>query len=155
MPTDDFNLSRFIDAQQQSYASALAELKRGRKESHWIWYILPQLKGLGRSHFSQLYGISDLTEARAYVAHPVLGPRLIECIETLMNHREASAEAMLGAVDALKFRSCLTLFSQAAPSVSLFTTALDQFFAGQPDPKTISLLQAEADETRADSGKLL
>lgn len=140
MSSDVFNLSRFVEAQEGVYAMALAELRRGRKQSHWIWFVFPQLKGLGFSSMSQKYGISGLAEAQAYMDHPVLGSRLVECVQVLLGHRGASAEAILGRIDALKFRSCLTLFLRAAPNEQVFIDALQCFFAGTPDPQTESLL---------------
>lgn len=146
MPNDIFNLSRFIDAQEGVYAIALAELRRGRKQSHWIWFVLPQLKGLGSSSMSQKYGISGLAEAQAYMAHPVLGPRLIECIQAILGHRGALAEAILGEIDALKFKSCLTLFLRAAPDEQVFIDALQCFFKGRSDSQTESLLGISSEE---------
>lgn len=142
MNLDDYNLERFVEAQQSCYAAALGELKRGKKETHWIWYILPQLRGLGASARSVTYGISGLPEAVAYVAHPVLGQRLRECVETMLGHPGLKAGDILGDVDARKFQSCLTLFARAAPEDTLFSRALTMFFAGQPDAKTLELLAA-------------
>lgn len=138
--TDRFDLQRFVAAQAHDHAVALAEIRRGRKTSHWIWYVLPQLRGLGTSPRASFYGLVSLDEARAYLAHPLLGARLHECVQALMAHRGASAEDMLGTVDALKLRSCLTLFAQAAGPGSLFERALQQFFAGEPDARTLALL---------------
>ena len=143
--TNDFNLNRFITAQDRAYAAALAELRQGRKRSHWIWYILPQLKGLGWSSMSESYGLSGLAEAHAYLTHPVLGPRLVECVNALLAHAGTPAEAILGSIDALKFRSCLTLFACAAPDDPVFAAALNCFYAGEPDPKTLRLLEAAGD----------
>lgn len=126
------------------YASALAELKAGRKRSHWIWFVFPQLRGLGFSAMSERYGISGLAEARAYLAHPVLGPRLRECVTAMLTHAGMSADAILGDVDALKFRSCLTLFAEADPSESLFTDALARFFGGERDARTVTTLERRA-----------
>src|SRR5690349_7212891 len=109
----DFDLSRFVAAQAPVYAEALAELRRGRKEGHWMWFVFPQLAGLGRSPTALFYAIGSLAEARAYLAHPVLGPRLRECTETLLAHRRRGAEAILGPVDAMKLRSSMTLFEAA------------------------------------------
>ncbi|MBS1819075.1 MAG: DUF1810 domain-containing protein [Acidobacteria bacterium] len=144
MPRDEFSLTRFVDAQEQMYASALAELKAGRKRSHWIWFVFPQLRGLGFSAMSERYGISGLAEARAYLAHPVLGPRLRECVTAMLTHAGMSADAILGDVDALKFRSCLTLFAEADPSESLFTDALARFFGGERDARTVTTLERRA-----------
>lgn len=140
MTDDPFDLRRFVRAQAGTYPEALAELRRGRKTGHWIWFVLPQLRGLGFSSMSRQYGISGLAEARAYLAHPVLGPRLVECVEALLAHPEASAESMLGPVDALKLHSCLALFAQAAPAAPAFRLALERFYRGQPDPGTEALL---------------
>jgi uncharacterized protein (DUF1810 family) len=133
-------LDKFLRAQAIDYPVALAELERGRKESHWIWYVLPQLRGLGLSDMSMMYGLQGLQEARLYLAHPVLGARLRECVRAACAHRTLSAEALLGGVDALKFRSCLTLFAAAAPQEALFTEALAQFYGGRPDERTLALL---------------
>lgn len=137
---DPFDLGRFVEAQSGDYAQALSELRRGRKQGHWIWYILPQMRGLGMSSMSSRYGIGSLDEARAYLAHPVLGPRLRECVEAVAVHKGMSASQILGSLDAMKFRSCLTLFAEAAGPDSLFARALDQFFDGQRDPRTLELL---------------
>ena len=138
-----FDLNRFIEAQEDVYDLALQELRQGRKQTHWIWFVLPQLQVLGRSSIARTYGIAGLAEAKAYLAHPILGPRLIECTQAILMHRELSAQAMLGPVDALKFRSCLTLFARAAPSMAVFAQALEQFFAGQEDPITQQFLKDE------------
>jgi len=135
---DPFNLQRFVEAQRADYDRALAEIRAGRKSSHWLWFIFPQMKGLGSSHRSQFYGISGIDEARAYLAHPILGPRLRVCVEAMLA-LTGNAEDILGGVDALKFRSSMTLFSVAAPDDSAFSAALHGFFSG-PDPKTLSLL---------------
>ena len=135
-------LDRFIDAQSSNYQTALGELQRGRKHSHWIWYVLPQLRGLGHSPMSHQYGIAGLAEARAYLEHPVLGPRLRECVSAICAHPGSSAAEILGEIDAMKFRSCLTLFSAVDEETQLFKNALNQFFAGQPDMQTIRLLSA-------------
>jgi uncharacterized protein (DUF1810 family) len=134
-------LSRFLDAQQRDHAQALAELVAGRKRTHWIWYVLPQLRGLGTSPMSMQYGIESLAEARDYLAHPLLGPRLRQCVAAIDRHRGTRIEQILGDIDALKYRSCLTLFKQVdneRPSV--FAEALDAFFDGQEDPATLALL---------------
>jgi uncharacterized protein (DUF1810 family) len=137
---DTFALERFTKAQDPVYARVVSELRRGRKRSHWIWYIFPQLRGLGMSATSQRFGIGGLDEARAYLAHPVLGLRLVECVELMLSHRGTSAEAILGRLDALKFRSCLTLFAEAAPADTVFTLALERFFGAIRDPLTLGLL---------------
>lgn len=134
------DLGRFLEAQEDTYDAALAELKAGRKRTHWMWFIFPQLLGLGRSELAQFYAIGGLPEARAYLAHPVLGLRLIACVEAMAAHEGVSAESILGEIDALKFRSCLTLFAQAAPS-PVFDGALGKFFGGERDPQTLALLE--------------
>ncbi len=138
------NLQRFVDAQQDTYADALDELRSGRKQSHWMWFVLPQLRGLGRSAIADRYGLAGAEEALAYLAHPVLGPRLLECVRVMLGHREPEAEQILGPVDAMKFRSCLTLFMRVAPEVPEFAQALGQFFGGDPDPGTLELLSRRA-----------
>jgi uncharacterized protein (DUF1810 family) len=137
---DPFDLARFVAAQQGSYGQALAELRAGRKRSHWIWYVLPQLRGLGMSHLSERYGLSGLAEAKAYLAHPVLGLRLHECVDALLSHGQRSAREILGDVDAMKLRSCLTLFAQAAGVGSVFDAALDRFYGGQLCGQTLRRL---------------
>ena len=133
------DLQRFIDAQERDYARALAELQAGRKRSHWIWYILPQIHGLGRSSMSQRYAIQSRAEAEAYLAHPLLGPRLKACVAAILAHRDQSARRILGSPDDLKFRSCLTLFAAVAPDEPLFAEALAAFYEG-PDPETLARL---------------
>ena len=140
---DPFRLSRFVEAQSAAYDTALAELRAGRKRSHWIWYVFPQLAGLGRSATSMLYGLSGIAEAAAYLAHPVLGPRLREAVQAMLSHRALPAAAVLGELDAMKFRSCLTLFTLAAPDEALFGEALKRLFAGQPDAATLQLIATQ------------
>lgn len=133
-------LERFVEAQAASHAQALAELRAGAKRSHWMWYTFPQLIGLGRSPTAQFYAIADLAEARAYLAHPLLGPRLVECTRAMLDWAgRRSAEEILGPVDALKFASAMTLF-EAAGGGSDFGAALDAFYAGQRDARTLALL---------------
>ncbi len=134
---DPPNLSRFEQAQAPIYAQALAELRAGRKRSHWMWFIFPQLAGLGLSATSRHYAIQSLDEARAYLAHPVLGARLRECTEAACAHRATSALALFGSPDDAKFRSCMTLFREIDP---WFTAGLGAFFEGQADERTIALL---------------
>ena len=135
---DPFDLQRFIEAQDAggTYERALAELRGGRKVSHWMWFVFPQIAGLGRSPMAARYAISGLEEARAYVAHPVLGPRLRACTGALAEQRGRSAVEILGEVDALKLRSSMTLFARAAPGEALFADVLAQYFDGVPDPQT-------------------
>lgn len=139
---DDFNLERFVAAQRDTYDRALREITAGQKRTHWIWFIFPQIAGLGRSEMAGRYAIGSLDEARAYLAHPVLGPRLIACVAALQAVPVPDAEAVFGPVDAQKLRSSLTLFAEADPACTLFVAALDRWFAGQKDPRTIELLQA-------------
>ena len=120
--------------------AAVRELRAGRKTGHWIWYEFPQLAGLGRSSMSVRYAISGLDEARAYLSHPVLGPRLVECCEALLVHRGRDAAAILGSIDAVKVRSSMTLFHRADPGAPVFRRVLDAFYAGSPDPRTDELL---------------
>ena len=128
---------RFLEAQDSTYDSAVGELQRGRKSGHWIWYVFPQIAGLGHSHMSRRYAITSLDEARAYAAHPVLGFRLLECIGLVMAVNEKSAKQILGHIDALKFRSCLTLFAIACDGNPVFQNALDKYFDGQRDVLTL------------------
>jgi uncharacterized protein (DUF1810 family) len=136
------DLERFVLAQddRETFAQALSELRAGRKTSHWMWFVFPQIAGLGRSAVARHYAVSDLEEARAYLAHPVLGPRLHECCEALLAGESTSAEHVLGSVDAMKLRSSMTLFGRAAPEDTVFGDVLERFFAGRPDPATDELL---------------
>ena len=137
---DPFDLSRFVQAQAANYGQALAELRAGRKTTHWSWYVLPQLRGLGSSAMSVRYAISGIDEARAYLAHPLLGPRLRECVEAMNAQPGANAAAVLGAIDARKFHSCVTLFAQVAEAGSPFHVALTKYFSGAQDRATLGLL---------------
>jgi uncharacterized protein (DUF1810 family) len=138
------SLDRFVRAQEKDYAHALAELKAGRKQTHWIWYILPQLRDLGRSPMAREYGITGRAEAAAYLAHPVLGPRLVACVHAILGHADRTAVEILGAVDAMKFRSCCTLFHEIASGEPCFANALQVFYQGEPDAETVRLLGAAA-----------
>ena len=143
MSTDDpYDLERFVAAQDAggTYSGAVAELRAGRKASHWMWFVFPQIAGLGRSPVSQAFAISSLEEARAYLAHPVLGPRLIECATIVAQIPGRTAEQVFGGTDALKLRSSVTLFCRAAPDEPVFGQVLAQYFDGQPDPATDRLL---------------
>jgi uncharacterized protein (DUF1810 family) len=135
---DGYDLGRFVAAQDAggTYDRAVAELRRGRKASHWIWFVFPQIAGLGHSETSRRYAISGLAEARAYLAHPVLGPRLTACAGLVAGTPGRTAEQILGPVDAQKLRSCVTLFARADPGEAVFGQVLDRFFGGQPDPAT-------------------
>jgi len=139
---DPFDLERFVDAQDAggTYHRAAAELRRGSKTSHWMWFVFPQVAGLGRSPASRRYAISSLAEARAYLEHPVLGPRLTECARILAELRGRSAEQIFGVLDAQKLRSSMTLFGRAAPGEPLLRQVLRQYFGDQPDPATDQLL---------------
>ena len=141
---DEFSLRRFVAAQDAggTYERALAELRAGRKTSHWMWFVFPQIAGLGLSSTSRTYAISSLTEARAYLAHPVLGPRLRECAAILTGLPVRSAEQVLGGIDAQKLRSSMTLFARADPAEPLFGQVLDHYFRGEPDAATDRLLAA-------------
>jgi len=143
MPDDPYRLQRFIDAQDAggTYDRALAELRVGRKRTHWMWFVFPQLAGLGRSPTAQAYAIGSLSEARAYLAHPVLAARLRECAAALLDlPAGASAREVLGDVDALKLRSCMTLFARAAPDEWLFRQVLERYYGGVADEATERLL---------------
>ena len=139
---DPHDLQRFVDAQDAVYDRVLAELRAGRKTSHWMWFVFPQLAGLGSSSMAQRFAIASLAEARAYLAHGVLGPRLRECTQLLMNSQGETISRILGSPDDLKFRSCMTLFAKVAGSPEAFDAALEKFFDGEPDPKTLERLGA-------------
>jgi uncharacterized protein (DUF1810 family) len=139
---DPYDLGRFVAAQDAggTYGHATAELRRGRKTSHWIWFVFPQIAGLGWSPTSQRYAISSLDEARGYLAHPVLGPRLIECAGIVAATQGRTAEQIFGETDAMKLRSSVTLFLRAAPGEPVFAQVLSQYFDGAPDPATDRLI---------------
>ena len=132
----EFDLERFVAAQDGVYDGALAELRAGAKTGHWIWFVFPQVAGLGRSEMSRIYSIGSLAEARAYLAHPVLGPRLRESATAVLATRGRSASEMLGSIDAVKLRSSMTLFARALGDDSIYYGVLDQYFGGTPDPQT-------------------
>jgi uncharacterized protein (DUF1810 family) len=134
------DLGRFIDAQERVYDDAVAELRAGRKTSHWMWFVFPQIAGLGRSPTAQRYAIASLAEAEAYAAHPVLGERLRECARILTELEGRTAEQVFGALDALKLRSSMTLFARAAPDEPLFSDVLEHLFGGEEDPATLGRL---------------
>lgn len=154
-PSDDpASLKRFVFAQRRSYDTALTELRRGRKQSHWMWYVFPQLRGLGRSEMSWHYGIADLDEARSYLAHPVLGPRLAECGAAVLAHAGTPAEAIMGSVDAGKLRSSMTLFAAIEGAPPVFDRILDQFYGGRRCPRTLDRIgksQRDEDNPRRQS----
>jgi uncharacterized protein (DUF1810 family) len=140
---DPYRLERFVDAQDRggTYRQAVAELRAGRKRSHWMWFVFPQIAGLGSSPMAQEFAIGSLAEARAYLAHPVLGPRLAECAQTLDAAPEgASATGIFGSVDAMKLRSSMTLFAAAAPEEQAFADVLIRYFDGEPDQATLQRL---------------
>jgi len=134
--TDPYDLARFVAAQEGVYENALAELRHGLKTGHWMWFIFPQIAGLGFSLMSQRYAIRSLDEARAYLAHPVLGPRLRKCARAVADVRGKTAEQILGQVDALKLRSSMTLFHRADPTEPVFAAVLQKYFDGVPDEAT-------------------
>ena len=135
-----YDLSRFLEAQKNSYDTALREIRAGRKRSHWMWYIFPQIRGLGYSAMAQHYAIRDLGEAREYLRHPLLGPRLIEISEALLSLDEPDPRRVMGSPDDLKLRSCMTLFQCAAPDQPVFGKVLDKFYGGRPDERTLEIL---------------
>ena len=136
-----FDLGRFVDAQAGVYDGVLDELRRGRKVGHWIWFVFPQIAGLGRSWMSEHYAIGSIAEARAYLAHPVLGPRLRECATLILSVPAGRTAAdVLGGLDAMKVRSSMTLFHRADPDDPIFRDVLDQFYGGTPDPATDAIL---------------
>lgn len=136
-----WNLERFVLAQQRNYADALREMQNGKKQSHWMWYIFPQIQGLGSSHMSRKYALSGREEARAYLAHPVLGPRLLECCRAALEIPTSDPWEVFGSPDDMKFCSCLTLFALTEPSLPVFEELLDKFYAGKKDPRTIRILE--------------
>jgi uncharacterized protein (DUF1810 family) len=140
--TATFDLARFVAAQDSCYATVRAELAAGRKRTHWMWFIFPQIAGLGHSAMAQYYAIRSAGEARAFLAHPVLGPRLAECTALVNAVEGRSAHAIFGSPDDFKFRSCLTLFSAVADDGAVFRDALAKYFGGEPDPRTLALLDA-------------
>ena len=135
------DLGRFVAAQDRVWPEVVAELAAGRKRTHWMWFVFPQLAGLGSSPTAQRYAIGSLEEARAYLAHPLLGARLREAVRLMLGHAGTPAEAVLGSVDAMKLRSSMTLFAAAAPGEASFEEALAAFFGGEPDPRTLALLR--------------
>lgn len=149
---DPFNLRRFVSAQEEIYsrraetvyAAALAELRSGQKRTHWMWFIFPQYKGLGYSSMSQHYAIQSSEEARHYLSHPLLGSRLVECAEAVLNTNGRSASQIFGSPDDMKLRSSMTLFATVTDSESIFSRVLDKYFQGQQDTKTLELLTKDS-----------
>lgn len=144
MANDPHWLVRFVEAQDSTYAQALSEIRSGHKESHWMWFVFPQLAGLGPSAASVYYAIGSLEEADAYLRHPVLGPRLLECAEAVLAVEGKSAAEIFGSPDDLKLRSCATLFARVSPPGSVFEQLLDKYYGGDPDPMTLQLLAGGA-----------
>lgn len=140
MTNDPFDLSRFVDAQAACYPQVLDELRRGEKQTHWMWFVFPQALGLGRSPTAEFYAIRSREEAAAYLAHQVLGPRLLECTELVLAHVGTPARRIFGTPDDLKFRSSMTLFAAIAAPDTAFSSALDAFYAGERDSKTLAAL---------------
>ncbi len=135
-------LERFVRAQEGVYEAALAELRAGCKRTHWMWFVFPQVAGLGLSATAAHYAIADLAEARAYLEHPLLGPRLEECAEAVLGVSGRTAHQILGSPDDLKLRSSMTLFALVAPPGSVFRRVLEKYYGGKPDPRTLELLQS-------------
>ena len=141
MNDDPFNLKRFVDAQSQEFELVLLELRKGAKTGHWIWYIFPQLAGLGRSWNSEFFGISSRAEAEAYLQHPILGQRLRDCTSIVNRLEGSSIDQIFGGIDSVKFRSSMTLFSAIGPDRQVFAQALEKYFNGEPDPLTLDILR--------------
>jgi len=142
MMSDPYNLTRFLDVQQRDYLDALSEIRRGRKETHWMWYVFPQFEGLGHSPISRRYAIKCRAEAEAYLAHPELGPRLIECCEAVLGVEGRSAFEIFGSPDEMKLKSCATLFAHVSPPGSVFARLLDRYFQRARDERTLRLVGA-------------
>ena len=140
MADEHYDLQRFVDAQRSVYDNVVSELRAGRKRSHWMWFIFPQLRGLGRSQLARTFGIDGLEEARAYLAHPVLGPRLRACTSVVNQVNGRSIEEIFGDVDGVKFRSSMTLFARATDDNQVFLDALEKYFRGEPDGLTLERL---------------
>ncbi|GLS28688.1 Uncharacterized protein, DUF1810 family [Mesorhizobium albiziae] len=139
MADDPYDLNRFVAAQASVIETVLGELRRGQKASHWMWFVFPQIAGLGSSAMAQKYAIGSIGEARAYLIHPVLGERLRTCVEHVLEVRERSAHQIFGSPDDMKFQSCLTLFAEASGE-EVFLRALDKYYDGEPDPGTVRIL---------------
>ena len=138
---DQYNLNRFLEAQMTTYEGAILELARGRKESHWIWYVFPQIDGLGRSDTAKLYSIKSLKEGRAYLEHPVLGPRLVEACEILLSLKDASMDEVMGFPDDLKLLSSMTLFDALSDSSSIFTKIIEIYFDDERDEASLEIIK--------------
>ena len=138
---DPYDLARFVEAQEHDYVRALAEIRSGRKRSHWMWYVFPQFEGLGFSSTSRRYSIKSIEEATAYLRHPILGPRLVESAQAVLDAEGRSATEIFGSPDDMKLRSSATLFARASAAGSVFDQLLDRYFGGEPDDKTLRLLE--------------
>lgn len=143
---DPYDLERFVQAQAHDFEIALAEITSGRKRSHWMWYIFPQFAGLGFSAMSQRYAIRSVAEAQAYLSHPMLGPRLMQCCKALLAINGRSAHEIFGSPDDMKLQSCATLFASITPMDSVFARVLKQYFFGQRDQKTLNMLNVATEE---------
>ncbi len=139
-----YNLQRFLDAQERVYDTVLEELRAGRKSSHWIWFIFPQIAGRGHSAMAQQFAITSLDEAKAYLQHPILGPRLQECTQLVLNVEGRSIDEIFGYPDNLKFRSCMTLFMASTTDNTLFKNALHKYFDSQPEQMTLDILAQQS-----------
>lgn len=144
---EEQQLKRFLDAQAYDYPRALAEIRAGRKESHWIWYIFPQLQGLGHSEMCRIYGIHGMEEAKAYLAEPTLRARLLEISQALLELGSSDPVSVMGSIDARKLCSCMTLFDAATDSIGIFRQVLAKFYQGKPDPLTLRMLTSEQEKT--------
>lgn len=144
--SDIFQLQRFIDAQENIYTDVISELKQGYKKSHWMWYIFPQITGLGQSHISQQYAIGSLEEASAFVQHPILGDRLYECAEIVVNTEGSTAKQIFGTPDHLKFHSCITLFCQVENHHPVFDSALTKYFENKQEQLTLDILSGSSNQ---------
>jgi uncharacterized protein (DUF1810 family) len=144
-PADPHNLSRFVSAQDGVYERALAEIRAGRKRTHWMWFIFPQFAGLGSSSTSQFYAIKTALEAEAYLAHPILGPRLLACTQAALDIEGRTAHDIFGSPDDLKLKSCATLFASVSPGNSVFEKLLARYYSGERDAKTLRLLETQTD----------
>ena len=149
---DPFDLQRFVVAQERIHEQALAEIRAGLKRSHWMWFVFPQLAGLAFSPMSQQYAIQNIEEARAYLLHPILGPRLLACAEAALAVQGRSARQIFGSPDDLKLRSCATLFASVSPPDSVFHRLLDKYYDGQSDDRTLGLLNARGAPDRPNGG---
>jgi uncharacterized protein (DUF1810 family) len=151
-PGDPHGLSRFVVAQERNFDAALEELRRGRKRTHWMWYVFPQVAGLGSSEMSRRYAIRDAAEAEAYLRHPVLGPRLLVCCEATLAVEGRTAHEIFGSPDDQKLRSSATLFASVSPAGSVFAQVLEKYFGGEPDGTTLEILRATGGRAQGGPG---